>query len=122
MTSREELLAAVRAFLREDLQPQLSGRAAYQNRIAANVLATLERQETMGPRIEALDQAFAEARGLDGADTPAVVTRALRDGILEEDGELRRYLRQRALIRTTMDAPRYGALSEALGRWGDEEQ
>ena len=82
----------------------------------------LERQETMGPRIEALDKAFAEARGLDGADMPAVVARALRDGVLEEDGELRRYLRQRALIRTGMDAPRYGALGEALGRWGDEAQ
>lgn len=43
-----ELLAGVRAFLRDEVLPQLEGGSAYRCRVAANILAIVEREFDQG--------------------------------------------------------------------------
>ena len=44
----DELLAGVAAFLRDEVLPQLSGASAYKCRVAANILAIVQRELVLG--------------------------------------------------------------------------
>lgn len=57
--SAAELLESVREWLRGDVIPATEGRLQFHARVAANVLATVERELALGP-----DQAAAHARRL----------------------------------------------------------
>jgi hypothetical protein len=56
-----ELIAAVREFLTEDVVPATEGRLAFHARVAANVLAQVERESRAGPPDTADDAALAAA-------------------------------------------------------------
>lgn len=120
-TPRSLLLQALEEHLRETVQDELSGFAAYQNRVAANVLSILRREETLGPEIEALDEGFARRRAMvaDHRLMPALA-RALRDGTQQADTELLDYLRQRTLLQMAIDNPRYAGYRTARARWHKE--
>ena len=98
-TDADELLAAVRAFLRNDLVPRLEGFEAYATRVAANSLAIVERELRLRPELERLDDAACTAFGLDQEDeaVPRQLALRLRDGKLPVDDELLDYLRRRTL-------------------------
>lgn len=51
----EDLLAAVGLFLREQAMPQLQGHAAYQARVAANMVDIVRRQLQLAPEADAAE-------------------------------------------------------------------
>jgi len=118
-TDADELLAAVRSFLRNDLVPGLDGFEAYATRVAANSLAIVEREMRLRPELERLDDAACTAFGLDQEDeaVPRQLALRLRDGRFPVDDELLDYLRRRTLIALAIDNPRYSGYLQACERW-----
>jgi len=120
-TDLAELLDAVRAFLREDVLPELEGFKAYNTRVAANALGIVARELERGPRLAQLDRDMGAALGLDPGMGPVTVqiARGLRDGALAADDRLLAYLRQRTLLAIEIDNPKYSGLQQARERWGN---
>jgi hypothetical protein len=116
-----ELLDAVRAFLREDVLPELEGFKAYNTRVAANALGIVVRELELGPRLAELDNDMGAALGLDPGAGPFTVqiARGLRDGTLAVDDRLLGYLRRRTLLAIAIDNPKYSGLRQARERWGN---
>ena len=117
MTPVDVLLRALRDFLRDELRPRLSGYSAYQNRIAVNLLALLEREERYAVALRALDAHRLERLGFEGDAGLVCLARALRDGACDDTPALRRYLRERTLLRLAIDNPGYSGLAQARERW-----
>jgi hypothetical protein len=85
------LLEAVREFLSEELEPQLDGRLRWHTKVAANVLAIVERELRLGPEQAARHQERLRRLGF---DSDAELAAAIRAGTLDERldevaGELR---------------------------------
>jgi hypothetical protein len=120
-TDAGELLEAVRAFLREEVLPELEGFKAYNTRVAANALGIVARDLESGPRLADIDREAAAALGLDPGAGPVTVqvARGLRDGTLVADERLLSYLRQRTLLAIAIDNPKYSGLKQARERWGN---
>jgi len=118
-TDADELLAAVRGFLRNDLLPRLDGFEAYATRVAANSLAIVERELRLRPELDRLDDAACIAFGLDREDeaVPRQLALRLREGTLPVDAQLLDYLRRRTLIALAIDNPRYSGYLQACERW-----
>jgi hypothetical protein len=118
-TSGEEMLEAVRDFLREELLPGLDGFQAYTTRVAANSLAIVARQLALAPELEALDRGIAAALDIDplAGPVPQQIAVALRDGRLVPEPRLLDYLRQRTLKTLEIDNPRYSGYLLARERW-----
>ncbi|GAB5415222.1 MAG: hypothetical protein Cons2KO_28250 [Congregibacter sp.] len=126
MTSTQTLLKAIRAFMRDDIAPELSGINAYKQRIALNVLATIERDIRGQPALQQLDTQYAKQMGCAANDSPSrAIARAIRDDNLFASGQpteaeqmdLLRYLRTRAMLSLAIDNPRYSGLRQARERW-----
>ena len=117
MTPVDVLLRALRAFLRDEVRPHLDGYVAYQNRIALNLLALLEREEHYGSALRALDARRLRQLGFGRDADLASLARALRDGGQDDTPALRRYLRERTLLRLKIDNPAYSGLAQARERW-----
>lgn len=111
------LLESLRDFLREELQPQLSGFSAYSNRVAANLLAILAREQEHAASLAALDSEFAARLGLPPESLQRHLALALRSGELPVDEALLAYLRRRSLLCMAVDNPRYAGYREARRRW-----
>lgn len=120
-TDAGELLDAVRAFLREDVLPELEGFKAYNTRVAANALGIVTRELALGAGLAELDAQVAAALELDPADGAVTVqvARGLRDGTLVADERLLDYLRRRTLLAISIDNPKYSGLRQARARWGE---
>lgn len=118
-TDPTELLAAVQAFLRQQVLPQLEGFDAYTTRVAANSLSIVSRELRGRAVIAALDAA-AGARWLSAgsADDPArALCLALRERSLTPDADLLAYLRERTLRQMAIDNPRYSGFRLGCERW-----
>jgi hypothetical protein len=76
-----ELLEAVREFLTTDVLTATEGRVKFHTRVAANVLAMVEREATLGP-----DQAVAHAARLQalGYKSDQELAIAIRSGALDD--------------------------------------
>lgn len=75
------LLEAVREFLSQELEPQLEGRLRWHTKVAANVLAVVERELRLGPeQAERHDQRLERL----GFDSDAALADAIRAGQLDE--------------------------------------
>jgi hypothetical protein len=87
-----ELLAAVRAFLEQEVVPAFDGRRRFHALVAANVLAVVER-EVAGEERQLLGEwrRLAALLGVRG-DEP-VRLELLRDGVRELDADLTRRIR-----------------------------
>jgi aminoglycoside phosphotransferase (APT) family kinase protein len=81
-----ELLEAVREWVAGDVREQASGRVGFHSRVAENVLATLEREATMGPAMEAEHRERLASLGV--ADDHAFAA-GVRDGSLQGDEVVR---------------------------------
>ncbi|MCI4644411.1 MAG: DUF6285 domain-containing protein [Hyphomonadaceae bacterium] len=114
----EELVAAVRLFLKETVRPQLEGHAAFHTKVAENALAIVARELAQG---EAAEQAaIASARALLGTDEEDLdqLTRRLCEAI--RTGEislatpgLLTHLRTVAVNQLNIDQPKYSGLALA---------
>lgn len=121
-TDADELLVAVREFLRNDLLPRLDGFDAFATRVAANSLAIVERELQLRPELERLDDAACIAFGLDPAHdaVPRQLALRLRDARLAVDAQLLDYLRRRTLIALAIDNPKYSGYLQACERWVEQ--
>jgi len=112
-----ELLAAVREYLRDDVMPGTTGRLAYHARVAANVLAVVERELVAGP-----DPVGAHRTGLAllGAASDAELAAALRSGALAgRDGDVIGVLARAVADKLAVANPRYAGTSAGAGGGSD---
>jgi hypothetical protein len=104
-----QLLGAVQLFLKE-AEGQLSGRLAFHAKVAANALATVERELAQNPDA-AEAAAFAPHGGL------GAVCAGLRDGSLSpQDPALLKAIRASVLARLAVDNPRYATFKRLDAR------
>ena len=112
--SAEELVAAVRGFLEQEVAGQLTGATAFNLRIAVNVLAIVERELAAAD-----DSTAATARlgallgadpGLGRAALEEQLVAALQSGVLGlASPDLLAHLRADAVRQLGIDNPRYGS-------------
>lgn len=112
-----ELMDAIRLHLDEELRPELSGKAAYDLRIASNLLTILKREMKLGPetaqRAKARLQNLLQLNGdLDELNTE--LSERIRNRELNSnDNALLTHLRQTTMDRLAIDNPRYSAYVRA---------
>lgn len=118
-TDPTELLAAVQAFLRQQVLPQLEGFDAYTTRVAANSLSIVSRELRGRDAINLLDAAAGGRWLQDGrSDNPVRdISLALRARSLAVDADLQAYLRERTLRQMAIDNPRYSGFRLGCERW-----
>ena len=125
-TRATELLAATRNFLLESILPDQEGFLAYSTRVAANNLAIVSRELELRGGIEKLDEGINQTLSLQNKEGPTSTTlaRGLRDGIIQVDDDLIKYLRKRTMLCMEIDNPRYSGLLLARDRWetGDAQE
>ena len=114
------LLGAVRDFLQNDAIPQLEGRAKLHARVAANVVALVQRQLELAPASDAAELArLRELIGRDGSlsELNAELARRIRAGELEpDDAALLEHLWAVSLEKLAVDNPGYSGYLRALPR------
>lgn len=76
-----QLAEAVEQFLRDEVMPAVDGRLAFQARVAANVMAILQRELTDGA---VADAAHSEALAVLGFADDASLVQAIRSGQVGE--------------------------------------
>jgi hypothetical protein len=106
-----ELLDAVREFLERDVGPAVDGRLAFHARVAANVLAIVERELTLGPALETAErERLAALLGRDGSvdELTAELARRIRDGSLDgRRAEVTALVRESVRAKLTVANPRH---------------
>ena len=118
-----ELLGAVKGFLMDSALPALSGRDQFNARVAANVLGIIDREQQVGPELAALDAAAAQQwlSGDSGSGTALQqLSRALAAREIDADTDFFEYLRQRQLLVSAINNPRYASRKVAEERWRSE--
>lgn len=111
------LLDAVATLLREVLQPQLQGNAAFQARVAANAVDLAAREMRLGPAADAAAaerlQALLQHSGpLDALE--AKLALAIRSGAIDDRSpELRAHLWISTLDKLAIDQPGYAPFRRA---------
>jgi hypothetical protein len=118
--SPSEILAAVSAYLREQVMPRLSGAEAFQLRVAANALDLVARQIGEPPETGAVvKQQAADLLGPDvnEGDAIAILTDRIASGeIGEAKPELIDMLWALTTAKLAVDQPRYAGYLRALER------
>ena len=114
------LLSAIQSFLIESAAPHLEGRNRFNARVAANALGIVQRELSMGPALRALDE-DAATQWLSTLETDATIaqrlSRALAKREIQDDPPFFNYLKQRQLLVTAINNPKYASRSIAEARW-----
>lgn len=106
-----ELTEAVREFLDEHVRPEVGGRLGFHLRVAANVLAQVERELEHGPADAAAHAARLQRLGV--ADD-AALARAIRSGVLDQRApEVVAALRAHTIERLRIANPRHLTTADA---------
>lgn len=101
------LIEAVREFLATDVEPQLEGRLRYHLKVAANVLAIVERELQLG---EAHAARHAERLKRLGFESDERLAAAIRSGQLDDrHQELTCELREAVADKLAVARPGYGS-------------
>ena len=103
--------------------PALSGRDQFNARVAANVLGIIDREQQLGPELAALDAAAAQQwlPGDPGVGTaPQQLARALAAREIDANSHFFGYLKQRQLLVTAINNPRYASRKVAEDKWRDD--
>jgi hypothetical protein len=101
------LLEAVREFLTTEVEPQAEGRLRYHLKVAANVLAIVERELRLGEEQAARHRARLERLGFVNDHTLA---HAIRSGALDERlDQLEESLREMVADKLAVARPGYGS-------------
>ncbi len=82
-----ELLEAVREFLTREVQPRLDGQPAFHARVAANVLAIVERELAMAPGFDSDEHDRLQSltgRGGSLGELNAALAQAIRAGEMDD--------------------------------------
>jgi hypothetical protein len=107
----QELVQAVREYLEHDVVPGTEGRLSFHARVAANVLAMVERELDLGPALDAHEQLRLERLlGHEGSitDLTAELARRIRDGSLDaRRGDVVELLRASVLAKLAVANPTY---------------
>ena len=124
MPRADELLTAVRDFLRADVMDATTGRVNFLARVAGNALDIVLRESQLGGPARALE--LEKLRLLYGSAVSDVddlealrwrLTRDLRDGTQDLDDErLHDYLRHAVANQIAIDQPRYSGFKVATGQ------
>ena len=118
MPRTEEVLAAVRDFLRGEVAAETSGRTRFLARVAANALEIASRELLLGPAQAAAEQSRLEAllgrRDTLDALRAALCSRLQAGEFALDDSCLTAHLRETAAARLAIDQPAYPALATAL--------
>jgi hypothetical protein len=107
------LIEAVREFLANEVEPQTEGRLRYHLKVAANVLAIVERELKLGE-----DQADRHRERLKrlGFGNDSDLAQAIRSGSLDERLlELEPELREMVADKLAVARPGYGSAGESSG-------
>ena len=109
--SAAELIDAVAEFITRDVAPTLTGRLAFHARVAANVLAIVKRELTLGPDADRADAArLAALLGAEGdpaALTEELCRRIAAGEIAADDPGLVEHLWATTLATLAVDQPGY---------------
>jgi hypothetical protein len=115
--SAAELVAAVKAFLRDTARPQLTGHAAFHARVAENALAIVERELASRPGQETEEaRRLADLLGESGSSDALnrKLARAIADGHMTIDTPgLLDHLKKTAIAQVEVDQPNYSGLGIA---------
>ena len=118
----ETLVAAVAAFLRAEIAPQIKGAANFQLRVAMNALELVARQLVLAPGSDAAElQSLEGLLGRTGTldELNAALCRAITDGSAKpESRELRRHLWSTTMAKLAVDQPSYATYKRALAQDG----
>jgi len=112
-----ELVGAAKSFLENRAMPELKGHTAFHARVAANALAIVERELTLGPGAAADEKARIVAL-LRSDDTLEELNRHLctqiREGLIDLDTPgLAAHLEQTTRDKVAIDQPNYSGLKQA---------
>ncbi|HVS12658.1 MAG TPA: phosphotransferase family protein [Thermoanaerobaculia bacterium] len=116
-----ELVESARAFLLEELRPELDDRRAFEALVAANALGIVARELELGPVHDGLERAGTiellgggpELAGRSTAELARALVRAVRSGALDaRDPRLLEHLRRSADRKLSIDNPRYRPIPE----------
>ncbi len=114
----QDLLAAVALFLREQAIPQLPPHAAYQARVAVNMVDIVRRQLQLAPSAETAElQRLRELLGSDGSLTElnALLCQRIAEGRIGLDSPgLAAHLWQTTLDKLAVDQPGYASYRRAM--------
>ena len=116
--SAAELLRAVNDFLQERVLPQLEGHAAFHGRVAANVLAIVQRELETAPEANAAELArLGRLLGEEGSleDLNRALCRRIRSGELGMDTPgLVDHLWETTLTKVAIDQPKYATYQRVI--------
>ena len=116
----QQLLQAVKGFIAETVTPALSDRNQFNARVAANVIGIVQREEALGPALSALDNAAFSRWIPDGApdkDIVPQISQAIAKRTIEPDTACLDYLKQRQLLLSAINNPRYANRAAAAEKW-----
>ena len=116
----QQLLQAVKGFIAETVTPALSDRNQFNARVAANVIGIVQREQALGPALSALDNAAFSQWIPDGApdkDIVPQISQAIAKRTIEPDTAFLDYLKQRQLLLSAINNPRYANRAAAAERW-----
>ena len=116
----QQLLQAVKGFIAETVTPALSDRNQFNARVAANVIGIVQREQALGPALSALDNAAFRKWIPDGApdkDVVPQISQAIAKRTIEPDTAFLDYLKQRQLLLSAINNPRYANRAAAAERW-----
>ena len=116
----QELLQAMKGFLAETVTPALNDRDQFNARVAANVIGIVQREQALGPRLSALDHAAFSKWIPDGApddDVVPQISQALAKRRIKPDAAFLDYLKQRQLLLSAINNPRYANRVVAAEKW-----
>jgi len=121
MPRADELLTAVRDFLRDDVMTATSGRVNFLARVSGNALDIVLREWQLGSSARALEltqlQALFDDAAAHDSDLEALrwrLTQALRDGSQSlSDEKLQDYLRHAVVNQIAIDQPKYSGFKQA---------
>ena len=116
----QQLLQAVKGFIAETVTPALSDRNQFNARVAANVIGIVQREQALGPALSALDNAAFSQWIPDGApdkDIVPQISQAIAKRTIEPDTAFLDYLKQRQLLLSAINNPRYANRAAAAEKW-----
>lgn len=121
--SAKELIEGVRAFLEETAMPNLKGHAGFHARVAANALATVERELALGPKAaDDEERRLEEILGVDGTleELNALLAEYIRKGAMTLDSPgVKDHLWRTTIDKVRIDQPTYSGLKTALEARGE---
>ena len=116
----QQLLQAVKGFIAETVTPALSDRNQFNARVAANVIGIVQREQALGPALSALDNAAFSKWISDRApdkDVVPQISQAIAKRTIEPDTAFLDYLKQRQLLLSAINNPRYANRAAAAEKW-----